>query len=155
MQLTQCVLATALISAGALIFSGCASQHGSREHQHAHSEHSTTQHSATVEIPDHPREIFAETQKHLSGLAAAIAAKDPRGVHQHAEAARTTIAKIGERSTTDTKVEVDRLAKEVTAAAGSAHRAAHDDDWSKAKSDVKSAQDSLRDLQARFKENSH
>jgi hypothetical protein len=47
------------------------------------------------------------------------------------------------------------MTPEINAAASSAHHAAHEDDWNKAQTDVKFAQEKLRNLQSRFKEIPH
>jgi DNA-binding transcriptional regulator GbsR (MarR family) len=129
----------------ALLFSSCASRTETHDHHHAGA-------ASNIKVPDRAAEIFAETDKHLQAFAAAIKSKDQRAVHQHDVAVRELIGRIPQRATSDIKAHVDEHVREISEAAKSAHAAAHDEEWAKADSEVKRAQESLKHLQSHFKE---
>ena len=62
------------------------------------------------------------------------------------------MGKLSDRAAPDIKAHVDEHVREISEAAKSAHAAAHDEDWAKAESEVKLAQESLKHLRANFKE---
>jgi hypothetical protein len=129
----------------ALLVAGCSSQTNTHDDHH-----STTE--SNIKVPDRAADIFAETEKHLQALSAAIQGKDPGAVHKHDVAVRELIGQIPQRATPDIKPQVDEHVREISEAAKSAHAAAHDEEWAKAESDVKRAQESLKHLQSHFKE---
>ena len=102
-----------------------------------------------------PGDVLMSVEKHLQELAAAIESKDARAVHEHDTAVRQLIGKIPERAAPDIKAHVDEHVREISDAAKAAHAAAHDENWAKAESDVKRAQESLKHLRANFKEVPH
>ena len=149
-MLVKNIVLTAAASLVALFFDACASRHDQRHHHQQH-----TAEPLDIKIPDRAAGIFAETQKHLEALSASIKSKDQRAVHHHDVAIREVIGRVPQRATSDTKLDVDRLVSEIAESSKSAHRAAHDEDWTKAEANVKRAQDSLAELQGRFKEIPH
>ena len=116
------------------------------DHQH----HVEGRDHGAIKIPDKAAEIFAETEKHLNELAAAVKAKDARAAHEHDAAVRELMGRIPQRA--EIKTEVDEHVREISGAVKSAHAAAHDEDWSKADADVKRAQESLKHFRSHFKE---
>ena len=133
------------VYAAASLLGGCASHEDTHDSHHASG-------TSTITVPSRTADIFVETDKHLQGLAAAIKSKDPRAVHEHDVAVRQLIGKLPERAAPDIKAHVDEHVREISDAAKAAHAAAHDEDWAKADSEVKRAQESLKHLQANFKE---
>lgn len=135
------------IIAAAMVFAGCTS------HNDGHKSHEAAGESK-IKVPDRAADIFAESEKHLLSLGEAIKAKDARAVHEHDVAVRDLIGAIPQRAAPDIKDRVNEHVREISDAAKSAHAAAHDDDWAKAETDVKRAQDSLKHLRSNFKETS-
>jgi hypothetical protein len=131
--------------AAALVFSGCASGTDTHNGHHAST-------GAKINVPNRSADIFAETDKHLQALAVAVKGKDARAVHEHDVAVRQLMAKLPELAAPDIKSHVDQHVREISEAAKSAHEAAHDDNWTKAESDVKTAQESLNHFRNHFKE---
>jgi DNA-binding transcriptional regulator GbsR (MarR family) len=139
--------AAVAVCTAALVFGGCASDSDKHDNHHASG-------ASNIEVPDSAADIFVETDKHLQALSAAIKGKDQRAVHEHDVAVRQLMGKLPERAAPDIKAHVDEHVKEISEAAKFAHAAAHDEDWAKAESEVKRAQESLKHLQAHFKEKS-
>lgn len=138
--------------ASAAMFNGCSTTERPQQ-SHVHQAPPTNQREVTV--PDRAVDIFRETEKHFQELAVAIQKKDARQAHQHDDAIRALVGRISQRATSDTKVDVEAHARDISNAARAAHRSAHDDEWNEAAAHVKHGQTSLAKLKASFKEIHH
>lgn len=83
-----------------LLFAGCASRTETHDDHHGNTQ-------LNIKAPEGAANIFAETEKHLQALAAAVKSKDARAVHEHDTAVRQLIGRIPQRATPDIKVHVD------------------------------------------------